>query len=191
VNFDLRHPAVILAALGAVSAMLGTHFQGFSYEVAPNLGLHMVLTGVWFGLVVAFGVWWWANHAYSAVAMALIATWVGWELAVNVAIQIAEVWLKTVVPSEMSRTYVGGFAAGAVGAFLTWAGTAVYVLKLRQSAVACIATSTGAIFGLLLPWSIQFDSPIILLLPWQAAVAAVLGFALSSRSIADNRSIAP
>ena len=50
----LRHPALILAALGAVSGILGTTLLGVGYGDAPRPGVYMVMTGVWFGLVIGF-----------------------------------------------------------------------------------------------------------------------------------------
>ena len=185
---SVHRPALILAALGAASGALGTFALGVGYGEAPHLGLHMVLTGLWFGAVVAFGVWRWGNPSWVAAVTALIATWIGWELAVNLAMQLAENWLKATVLPPTLRTYVGGFAAGAVGAFMTWAGATASTSALRQIPVVARLVATGAIFGLLLPWANQFDSPAILLLPWQAAVATVLGFGLAPRQMADPKS---
>ena len=42
---------------------------------------------------------------------------------------------------------------------------------------AASVVATGALLGLLLPSTSQFDSPAILLVPWEAAVAFVLGWA--------------
>ena len=174
----VHHPALVLATLGAVSGKLGTYALGVGFGEAPQLGLHMVLTGLWFGLVVAFGVWHWGNRSWLAAVTALVATWIAWEVAVNLAMQLTDNWLKAAALPESSISYVAGFAAGAVGAFLTWAGAAAFTPSLRRISVAGIVVSTGALFGLLLPWTNQFDSPALLLLPWQAAVAAVLGFGL-------------
>ncbi len=55
----VQHPALILSPLAILSGILGTFALGFGYGEAPHLGLHMVLTGVWFGLVVGYGVWRW------------------------------------------------------------------------------------------------------------------------------------
>jgi hypothetical protein len=145
----------------------------------------MVLTGLWFGSVVAFGVWRWGNPSWVAAVTALIATWIGWELAVNLAMQLAENWLKAIAFPTTLRAYVGGFAAGAVGAFVTWAGAAASNSALRQKFVCVRFVSTGALFGLLLPLTNQFDSPAVLLIPWQAALGVVLGFALAPRAVAD------
>ena len=50
-NSILRHPAVMLAALGVLSCSLGTYVPGPGIGEAPHAGLHMVLAGAWFSLV--------------------------------------------------------------------------------------------------------------------------------------------
>jgi len=184
-RLSAQHPALILAALGAMSATLGTTALGVGIGDAPHLGLYMVLTGLWFGAVVAFGVWRWGNPSWGAAVTALIATWIGWEFAVNPAMQLSENWLKATALSPAMRTFVGGFAAGAVGASMTWAGAAVATSTLRQISVLARFVTMGALFGLLLQLTNQFDSPAILLVPWQVAVATALGFGLASRPMED------
>lgn len=173
-----RYPVGVLAALGAASGMLGTLGLGIGFGEAPHPGLHMVLTGLWFGLVIAFGVWRWGKRSLAAAALAVAGTWIGWEAAVNLALQICEHWLKSAGLSEGLRMSIGGFAAGAVGAFATWMGAAAATSALQNGWVARSVVATGGLFGLLLPLTSHYDNPIVLLLPWQAAVAAVLGLGL-------------
>ncbi len=188
-NSQFDHPALILAALGAASGVLGTFALGFGIGEAPHPGIHMILTGVWFGLVIGYGVWRWGRHAWSAAALAVGVTWLAWELAVNLALQLDTNWLKPVaMPAEL-KPYLTGFAAGATGAFVTWAGMAWLMPSLRQAVAAASVVAVGALFGLLLPLTNSYDSPAVLLLPWQSAVAAVLGFALSAKTA--NTAIRP
>ena len=65
-----------------------------------------------------------------------MATWIAWEVAVNLALQLNESWLEAAGIPETIRMYVSGFAAGAVGAFLTWAGVAVCAPRLRHAVAA-------------------------------------------------------
>ncbi len=191
----MRHPAWILAALGGVSGILGSFALGVGYGDAPSIGLYMIPSGTWFGLVVGFGVWKWGGHSHGAswgaAATALVATWVGWELAVNLALQLDQHWLKAVVMPDVFKTYVPGFAAGAVGAFVTWAGAASSTRALRRTSVAMPVVSAGAVLGLLLTWTSNYDNPVILLLPWQTAVAALLGLGMAAeRSPQGTRTLA-
>ena len=187
----MHHPAWILAALGAISGILGSFALDFGYGDAPRLGIYMVPSGTWFGLVVGFGVWRWGAHSWGAAATALVATWVGWELAVNLALQLDEHWPKAAALPDALRAYVPGFAAGAVGAFVTWAGAASSTRALRRTSMALAVVLAGAVLGLLLPWTNNYDNPMILLLPWQTAVAALLGLGMTTeRSPRDARTLA-
>lgn len=175
----LNNPAALLAALGVVSGALGTHFRGAGIGAAPDPGLYMVLTGVWFGLVMGFAAWRWGGASVFAAVVAFMATWIGWEAAVNLAIQIDGPWLREVAIARGSKTYLAGFSAGTVGALLTWSGVAASAPVLRCGKAAMRVAMTGAVFGLLLRAIDYFDSGVVLLVPWQAAVAAVIGLHLS------------
>lgn len=183
-TIKINHPALILATLAAVSGGLGTFALGVGIGNAPHPGLHMVLAGVWFGLVVGYGVWQWGNQTSdrksgSAAAIALAGTWIGWEAAVNLALQLDSNWLKATAVPEGWRMFVSGFLAGGLGALVTWAGAAYHTPRLRRLPIAAATTTVGALFGLLLPLTNTYDSPAVLLLPWQIAVAAVLGMSLA------------
>lgn len=175
----LQHPVFVLGILGALSGKLGTFALDLGFGEAPHPGLYMVLTGLWFGLVVAFGVWRFARASIGAIASVIAATWIAWEVAINIAMQITENWLKTAALSDTLTMSIGGFTAGAVGAFLTWAGAAASIRSFRRAIAASTTVAIGALLGLLLPWTNHFDDPAILLVPWQAGVAGVLGFALA------------
>ncbi len=189
-KFD--HPALILAGLGAASGILGSYALGFGYGESPHPGIYMVLSGYWFGFVVGFGVWKWGRQSWIAAAAAVVGTWLAWEMAVNLALQIEAHWLEWTVVSDGFKSYISGFAAGAVGAFLTWAAAAALTPVLRQASIAATLVSIGALFGLLLPFTSHFDNPTVLLLPWQVAVAAVIGYRLApakSLVVTDDRLI--
>jgi hypothetical protein len=175
----LHHPAAILAALGLVSGTLGSFDLGTNYAEAPNLGVYMVLAGVWFGLVIGYGVWRWGNRSLASAAVAFAGTWIAWEVAVNLGLRLDQNWLVGSAIPDALKSYVTGFAAGAVGALVTWAGAAAATPALRQASTLGLVVSTGALFGLLLPSTSQYDYPAILLVPWQAAVAAAFGFCLA------------
>lgn len=181
---NLSHPAIALALLAAVSGTLGSYVPGGGYGEAPGVGVYLVLAGVWFALVVGFGVWLWGSRSAIAAGLAFVATWVGWELAVNLAMQLDQHWLKaTALPSSYSM-HVSGFLAGAVGAFCTWAGAAAFCPQLKRPSVPLGIVAAGSVLGLLLPLTNTFDNPAVLLVPWQIAVALLLG-----RGLGLNRSL--
>jgi hypothetical protein len=170
----LRHPAFILAGLGVLSGLLGTYLLGGNYGTAPQLGFYLVLAGVWFGLVVGFAAWRWGKGSLAAALMAVLTTWIAWEAAVNVAIQLDGALLQGVI-SHAAKSYVAGFIAGGVGAAITWAGAAIHVAPLRIRAAFIGIVAAGAFLGLLLPATNFYDSPAVLLLPWQATIAGLIG----------------
>ncbi|MBN9247666.1 MAG: hypothetical protein J0I81_09505 [Hyphomicrobium sp.] len=170
-----RHPASFLAACGLFSAVLGGQLVGGNYGAAPQPGLYLVLTGVWFGFVVGYGVWRFGHASAASAITVILTTWVAWEAAVNVAIQIDRPWLSEVLPGFL-RGYSAGFAAGAVGAAITWAGAAVAVPSLRTKLAFGSIVVAGAVLGLLLPATNYYDGGAVLLVPWQATIAGLLGF---------------
>jgi len=183
----IQHPAPLLALLGAVSGTMSTFVPGSAIEGMPSsLGLFMVLAGVWFGLVVAFGVWRFAARDLAAVAVVTATTWIAWEVAVNLAMQLSEYSLKVSALPDTPRHYLSGFIAGAMGAFLTWAGAALFSAALRGRAAAASVGAAGAVLGLLLPWSMSADHPAILFVPWQMGVAATLGYFLGGRPVFER-----
>ena len=165
---------------GAVSGLLTTYLPGPNAFVDPDrpagLGLYAMLTGVWFGVVIAIALARWGNRPPVGLGVAALATWIAWEIAVNVAMQIVG---PAQAPGDL-RYYVAGFAAGAVGAFVTWGGAAAWARALRDPRTAAAITLTGALFGLLLPLSLGPDLPVVLFVPWQAAVAGMLGWSLAT-----------
>ncbi len=170
----LRHPAFVLVALGSVSGLLGSYLLGGNYGAAPQPGIYLVLTGLWFGLVVGFAVWRWGQVSWAAVTMAIVMTWIAWEAAVNVAIQLDGPLLAGLLPPG-AKSYAAGFVAGAVGAAITWAGAAAHATSLRTCVAGIGMVAAGAFLGLLLPATNYYDSGVVLLLPWQATIAGLIG----------------
>ncbi|MEQ1695447.1 MAG: hypothetical protein ABL901_06355 [Hyphomicrobiaceae bacterium] len=170
-----RYPGLAMAALAFVSGLLGTFAEGPGFGTAPQLGVYLVLAGVWFGLVVAFGAWNWGEQRWTGALIAFVATWVAWELAVNTALQIDAYWTRGGHNPGWLGLYLAGFVAGAIGAGVTWAGAAVSLPLLRRVHVGAGMIGVGATMGLLLPYTNHYDNGAILLIPWQVAVAAWLG----------------
>jgi hypothetical protein len=175
----VQHPALMLAGLGVMSGTLGSFGLGANYGTAPHPGLYMVLAGIWFGLVIGYGVRRWGHGSWTAVAACVAGTWVAWEAAVNLGLQLDQNWLVDTAMPPAAKSYVTGFLAGAAGAFLTWGAAAAFTPALRQIPAVVLIVSAGALFGLLLPSTGDYDYPAILLVPWQAAVATAFGLSLA------------
>ncbi len=170
----VRHPAFFLAVSGAISALLGSHFNHGNYGAAPHLGVYLVMTGLWFGLAIGLGVWWFRQASPKGAISIMLMTWVAWEMAVNVAMQIDGPLFEATGPSLLKSCFAG-FVAGAVGAAVTWAGAAAFVASLRTKFAGTSVVAAGALLGLLLPATNYFDGGAILLVPWQSTVAGLLG----------------
>jgi hypothetical protein len=170
-----HRPALILAVSGAASGTLSAFNPGPAFEEAPLIGFYAVLIGLWFGLVIAIGVWKWGYRSWIASITALLGTWIGWEIAVNLDLAIEGSWLRGFAATNGTKASIGGFFAGMVGALVTWLGAAAFYRALQNLQAAASVTVIGALFGLLLPLATHYDSPIALFVPWQMAVAAMLG----------------
>jgi hypothetical protein len=178
-------PELTMAGLGILSG-IASAYLGFSEgtailaalePVATVLGLHAVyLTmGLYFGMVVAFGVWNWTGRLL-AVPVLLVTTMYAWSAAIQVGIR-----LQTNSGDDL-RLIAASLAAGAVGAGLTHAGCALFVRELRRPlriAVTCLA---GAAAGMLLYASERklIDMAWLFIL-WQPVVAFAIGSGLAAR----------
>lgn len=169
-------PILTFAALGAAAGLAGTFGLGIAIGEAPGPGLYMIPAGLWFGLVVAFAVRVLGRAAPLAAALTVPTTFIAWEASVNLALIIVDPWLKA-GPSNLVYAMVG-VAAGAVGALVTWAGAAWAVPSLRRASSGLVTAAAGTLFGTLLAATNSFDTPAILLIPWEAAVAAALAHGL-------------
>ena len=180
-----QHPASVLGAAGIFSGLAGTWLQGpviGDASTAPRLVVYMPLVGLWFGLAIGYGVWRWGERSWRAPLIAFAGTWIGWQIAANLAIQLDQVWLKAAGFDQAARYWIEAPIAGAAGALLTWAGVAAAVPALRRAAYALLIVAAGAAAGLLLPWSSDIDNAAALFVPWQGLVAAVIGAALARSS---------
>jgi hypothetical protein len=180
---------LVFALLGTVSGLLGSQFAGSGYGIAPHPGLYMVLVGLWFGLAIGFATWLLGGVALASAMSVVLTTWIAWEAAVNVAMQVDAIRSEMYPAAAVFMSYATGFAAGAAGALITWAGVAAHLPELRRGSTAATIIATGAVFGLLLPATNSFDTGAVLLLPWQAAVAAMIGRNLSPSRVAWRLSL--
>ena len=149
-----------------------------SYFINPQL----LLPGVWYGLVLGALAWILGVRGLLGAIVALVMTWVGWQLAVQAGI-VAFDRFAAVTPSETTRLTVAGAAGGTVGGFISFLGVRIGV-PMKKTLAALLATVlTGAVFGLLLPWSsTQQSVGVLLYAAWQPAVtAAIAWFAVAWR----------
>ena len=152
---------------------------------ADGIPLH---AGIAFGAGLAVMLWLWANRDIGKCLLAMALTLMGWLAAVNTANDM----MSAVVGSELFGTVEGakanremlgwilaGLVGGAIGAGLTAFGTGIAARAIRRPEAWGLVVVTGALFGLLLYPAAKFDVIALLLVPWQAAVAAAIAYGLT------------
>jgi hypothetical protein len=144
--------------------------------------------GIAFGAGVALIVWLWASRDPGKCLLAMVLTLVGWLAAVNTANDVLTLMVSSELfgtepgakeSREMLGWLLGGFAAGAVGAGLTAFGAGIATERVRRVEAWAPVAGAGASFGLLLYPAATNETVALLLVPWQAAVAAALANALT------------
>jgi hypothetical protein len=178
---EARSALAVLTTLAAAAGIIAVVVPGPDYGQLPVPGLHLPLAGVWFALVVAFAVWRWGQPPQAAgpALRALATTWIGWETAVNLAMLVDQRLARVDALPLDAAMALAGFAAGALGALLTWAGVAAAGRALRRPQSALAFAAVGAALGLLLPLANRLESFTLLLVPWQMAIAALIAIGLA------------
>lgn len=156
---------------------------------ADGIPLH---AGIAFGAGLAIMLWLWANRDLGKCLLAMALTLMGWLAAVNTANDV----MSAVVGSELFGTVEGakasremlgwilaGLVGGAIGGGLTAFGTGIGAQAIRRPEAWGLIVGTGALFGLLLYPAARFDVIALLVVPWQAAVAASIAYGLTRAGV--------
>ena len=163
-------PVLWLAGLGALSGLL-SGLVGPAVEHIKVLGVP-VYPGPLFGLVIAFGVYRWGKTSWWVAVLALVVTVGAWIAAVR--------GFHIVTDNAARNIYLGGLAAGAIGAAGTMLGGAITLPDLRRLPDWLLTVGVGAVAGLLV--GPEPDNNLLLLfLAWQAVVAGCIGYALTRK----------
>ena len=187
----------VMAALGMVTGLISSlpsplpDIRLSDPDVLINARAVPLHAGIAFGAMVAGVLWLWVNRDPVKCLLAIMLTLAGWLAAVNTANDV----INTIQESslfgtiegakayrEMLGWMTGGLLAGAVGAGLTAFGTGIAATAIRRPEAWMLIVLTGAIAGLLLYPAAFLDTIVLLFVPWQAAVAAAIGFGLSWRN---------
>jgi len=152
---------------------------------AAGIPLH---AGFAFGAGMAIMLWLWANRDLGKCLLAMALMLMGWLAAVNTANDA----MSAVVSSELFGTMEGakagrevvgwilaGLVGGAIGAGLTAFGAGIPAHAIRRPEAWGPIVAAGTLFGLLLYPAASLDLITILLVPWQCAVAASIGYGLT------------
>ncbi|HUB98019.1 MAG TPA: hypothetical protein VL993_18990 [Stellaceae bacterium] len=161
--------AATLGGLALVSGVLSDLTYGWVAEPYP------VLPGIYFGLVLVVGLAFWATHSPLKLAIAFAASNLAWWGAFQAALFLYPYAEDlTSVPAILC-----GAASGVIGALVT-AAAAAYAcpgFATRENWIRTLVA--GGLAGVLLQGiDIGAGTQLPLLLVWQAAVAASIGYGL-------------
>ena len=156
---------------------------------AAGIPLH---AGIAFGAGMAIMLWLWANRDLGKCLLAMALILMGWLAAVNTANDVMSAVVSselfgTVEGAKASREVVGwilaGLVGGAIGAGLTAFGAGIPAPAIRRpEAWSADRRSPVRCSGLLLYPAANLDLIALLFVPWQAAVAACIGYGLTRQT---------
>jgi hypothetical protein len=179
-----QRPDVTMAALGVLSGILSVTWGMASMPslavIQPIANLfflppEMLPIGLFFGAVVALGIWRWTGQL-AAVPVMLIVTMYAWSAAIQVAIRTQR------HVDDDPHLIAASLGAGAVGAGITHLGCALFERDLRRLGRIVATCLVGAIAGMLLYLSQRkYVDERLLYLVWQPAVAFCIGMGLAGR----------
>jgi hypothetical protein len=172
-----------LVALGILSGFLSYLMEGClvlpisaqSYVSEIGINLFPLMPGICFGLVMAFAVW---RPRESLVVF--VGTSVAWQAASQAGLSTFQA-MEALTDHEPTKLLVAGFIAGAVGSVITVTGLMLTRTFPKNGLPLIVVVFVGAIFGILLRWSMTSEGAgPLLYLTWQPAVAGIIGNFLKS-----------
>jgi len=172
--------AGLFAALGALCGVICAFcpmFEALNVSLGwtgifPSRGgTAPLLPGVFFGLVLAVLIYTLHATEWLRALSGILISAVAWVIAVHVAQEFRDLWAS-------------GLVAGAVGAAITGAGTALVVPGYRSLSGIAPTILVGGLAGLLLLVMDNDASPLSLApvyVGWQASVAATIAYAIAKQ----------
>jgi hypothetical protein len=207
VNISPVKRAFVLGLVAVLSALLST-YASWNWKILLINGTP-VQPGIYFGLVLSFGVFCWITRRMSDLFTVLAVTTVAWILAHQTAHQMFEFIdgelvriqkqvapdIAPIIPIAPQVPYVlamCGAIGGLVGSFVTSAGISFVSKGFYGGGNAARTILIGTITGTLLesaldagtaPRSlpVHVGSSLPLFLVWQCSVAASIGYGLHAR----------
>jgi hypothetical protein len=208
-----RQRAVVLSLLAIISALLSTYTKLDPWNISI-VWEKPLLPGVYFGLVMSFGVLVWVTSSKFEIFTVFIVTVVAWLLAQETAQRVHESLIEFIGPREAvapanGDIYYGsnfvmaisGGVGGLVGAAVTVYGVSLAHTQFRNVHNWCKSILIGGVAGVLLELAapatlsehslpIHFGSFLPLFLVWQLSVAASIGYGLGG-PVCQNEGVAP
>ncbi len=185
----------VMAVLGVVTGLISSlpsplpDIRLSDPDVLINARAVPLHAGIAFGAMLAGVAFVWVNRDIGKCLLALALTVIGWLAAANTAndvinaIQGSDLF-GTAEGAKASREMLGwlsgGVIAGGIGAGLTAFGIGIPAVPIRRTEAWVPVVLAGATLGLLLYPAALLDSIVVLFVPWQAAVAAVIAYGLTA-----------
>jgi hypothetical protein len=182
-----RRTAIVFAGLAVLSAFASAYLAGAMLSAAGFDTLP--LPGLYFGLALGLGAWLCCGRGVTGALTFLATTIVAWLLAFEAARRVSQLLgqagLREVGGLDVENL-VAGIIAGAVGAGGTFIGARIVAPGLWSASRLGRVTLAGAALGALLDPAIEGDGAMLLLLflPWQTAVAALIGGYMARPAVA-------
>jgi hypothetical protein len=172
----------VMAGLGAVSGLLSAAFDDpLPFLTSTVLWVHGIspLAGIWFGVVLAFGIWKWGSASARVAPLLLLTTHAAWQLSILSTNALGNI-------EGFADSFIGASIAilswGGLGAVLSWAGAALICPRMRSAkwAALCCGVGAAALYVTAVLGMNKETSNLAHLLTngysfWQACVAAVFG----------------
>jgi hypothetical protein len=188
-NLSAQRAALLLAALAVGSALL-SNFVTYvpNTDNFPTLGGAPLLPGIYFGLVICFGVFLWEKRGPLELLVVLAGVAIAWILACRTAISVHDFlnnYFHTggiMEPNsrEFSFNYtISGMVAGLVGSLGTVIAVALASPDFREHSDWLRTIAIGTVAGALLHFGEEPRGAFLpLFIVWQAAVAASVAYGL-------------
>jgi hypothetical protein len=172
-----KEAGIILAVCGVISGLLSAY--------VPPTGIDLfdvpMLPAIFFGIVVALGIYSWESHNPIPMLIVFVGVAVAWWAAYLFALTFSD------RNSANSLIWIGA-VSGAIGALLTSVALWIASEDFRKPNNVLLALAIGAVAGTLLRLidgvgPLHGTAPLFVV--WQAALAGLIGYALAFRPRAN------
>lgn len=139
-----------------------------------------VFPGIIFGAALACAFFRWGGAGWTAFLILPIVTTCAWIASVQLfqALSVSAYSFHGEAADQKINPYFGALIAGALGAAGTFSGCALIDKSLRRWTLILSVALIGALAGLLVVPVLDHSEMIVLFVPWQALVAASIGYAV-------------
>ena len=174
---DQARSAAVFTSLAALAGAVTPLANVWLPEIAAP---YPIWPAVLFATALVAAGWWGGLRDVRFAVATLVSVQAGWQLAVGIAATSHPHLRDFLGLTSIGGHLPAGLLAGAVGGFATWLGSAVALAGMRRRSLALQVTGIGAVLGAFLWVSMAAGGPewvrdLLLFVPWQAGVAAVLG----------------